>query len=159
MQIRPLDLHDDQSMRDVYFIECVANQKVRPGWVPLSQDARILGWRADDGWRNHLIGAWESSTVTEVDLQRALFSPPRFKTLGFLVQVEGSDHPSIQEFTGLSLPDVSRAVGFLDENNLVQVRKERTGWYSVTVVRASEEGRAEFHRLLKSLRKYGAGSN
>ncbi|NKG20969.1 transcriptional regulator [Paeniglutamicibacter terrestris] len=94
-----------------------------------------------------------------MDLQRALFSPPRFKTLGFLVQVEESDYPSIQKFTGLSLPDVSRAVGFLDENNLVQVRKERTGRYSVTVVRASEEGRAEFHRLLKSLRKYGAGSN
>lgn len=63
MQIRPLDLHDDQSMSDAYFIECAANQKVRPGWVPLSQNARILGWRADDGWRNHLIGAWDGSTL------------------------------------------------------------------------------------------------
>lgn len=92
-----------------------------------------------------------------MDLQRALFSPPRFKTLGFLTQVEESDYPSIQEFTGLSLPDVSRAVGFLDEQKLVHVSKGRNGRYPVTVVSASAAGRSEFHRLLKELRKYGAG--
>lgn len=74
------------------------------------------------------------------------------------MQVEESDYPSIQKFTDLSLPDVSRAVGFLDEHNLVQVRKERLGRYPVTVVRASDAGRAEFRLLLKALRKYGVGS-
>lgn len=94
--------------------------------------------------------------MNEVDLQRALFSPPRFKTLGFLAQVEESDYASIQEFTGLSLPDVSRAVGFLDEHNLVHVSKERNGRYPITVVSASEAGRAEFRLLLKELKKYGS---
>lgn len=93
-----------------------------------------------------------------MDLQRALFSPPRFKTLGFLTQVEESDYPSIQEFTGLSLPDVSRAIGFLDEHNLVHVRKERNGRYPLTVVSASDTGRAEFRMLLKELKKYGSDS-
>lgn len=94
-----------------------------------------------------------------MDLQRALFSPPRFKTLGFLAQVEESDYPSIQKFTGLSLPEVSRAIGFLDEHELVHVSKERNGRYPVTVVSASKLGLSEFHKLLKELRKYGAGSS
>lgn len=93
-----------------------------------------------------------------MDLQRALFSPPRFKTLGFLAQVEESDYRSIQEFTGLSLPDVSRAVGFLDQHRLVHVRKERIGRYPLTVVCASSAGRTEFSMLLKELKKYGTGS-
>lgn len=63
MEIRPLDLADDQAMADAYSIECAANQRVRPGWVPLSQEARILGWRADDGWSNHLVGAWDGTTL------------------------------------------------------------------------------------------------
>lgn len=63
MQIRPLNIDDDQAMSDAYFIECAANQQVRPGWAPLSMEARILGWRADDGWRNHLVGAWEGTTL------------------------------------------------------------------------------------------------
>ncbi|MGP9526861.1 transcriptional regulator [Glutamicibacter sp. AOP5-A2-18] len=99
-----------------------------------------------------------TGAVSTMDLQRALFSPPRFKTMGFLIQVEKSDYPSIQEFTGLSLPDVSRAVGFLDEHDLVHVSKERNGRYPVTVVSASEAGRAEFRLLLKELKKYGSGS-
>lgn len=98
-----------------------------------------------------------TGAVSVMELQRALFSPPRFKTLGFLVQVEESDYPSIQEFTGLSISDISRAVGFLDEHDLVHVSKERNGRYPVTVVSASEAGRAEFRLLLKDLKKYGPG--
>ncbi|MHC6176407.1 transcriptional regulator [Glutamicibacter sp. X7] len=97
-----------------------------------------------------------ASPVIAVDLQRALFSPPRFKTLGFLTQVEMSDYPSIQEFTGLSLPEVSRAVGFLDEHGLVHVRKIRNGRYAQTEVAASEKGLTEFRKLLKEIKKYGA---
>ncbi|MHA7158656.1 transcriptional regulator [Glutamicibacter endophyticus] len=94
-----------------------------------------------------------------MDLQRALFSPPRFKTLGFLTQVEKSNYPSIQEFTGLSLPDVSRAVGFLDEHGLVHVSKGRVGRYAQTEVSVSEKGIAEFRKLLKEIRKYGASED
>lgn len=91
-------------------------------------------------------------------LASALFSPPRFKVLGFLYQVEESDYRTIQEFTGLSIPDISRAVGYLDEHNLILVRKERNGRYPQTVVAASDQGRKQFSALLRELKKYGVGS-
>lgn len=63
MEIRPLDLTDDRAMFEAYRVECAANQSVRPGWVSLSREARILGWRTPNGWRNHLVGAWNGSTL------------------------------------------------------------------------------------------------
>lgn len=63
MEILPLDVDDDRAMNDAYLVECAANQHVRPGWAPLGLDAWILGWRADDGWRNHLVGAWDGDEL------------------------------------------------------------------------------------------------
>jgi len=63
MQIRPLDINDDRAMSAAYSVECAATRQVRPGWEPLSQEARVLAWRADNGWRNHLIGAWDGTTL------------------------------------------------------------------------------------------------
>lgn len=88
-------------------------------------------------------------------LDRSLFTPPRFKVLGFLVQVEESDYSSIQEFTGLSTPDISRAVSYLDDAKLVRVHKELKGRYPHTVVQATDEGRRRFKAMLSSLKKYG----
>ena len=63
MEIRPLDVDDDAVMTEAYRIECAANRKVRPGWVPLGKEARILGWRTANGWRNSLIGAWNGTLL------------------------------------------------------------------------------------------------
>src|SRR5665647_638545 len=63
MDIRPLDLADDNVLAAAYLIECSAAQRVRPGWVPLGEEARILGWRADTGWAKHLVGAWDCATL------------------------------------------------------------------------------------------------
>lgn len=63
MHISPLDLTDDRVMAEAFRIECAANQKVRPGWVPMGMDARILGWRTPNGWRNNLVGAWDGSEL------------------------------------------------------------------------------------------------
>ena len=60
---RALDLANDSALTAAYLIECSATQRVRPDWVPLAQEARILGWRADTGWTNHLLGAWDSATM------------------------------------------------------------------------------------------------
>ncbi|UNX53751.1 transcriptional regulator [Georgenia sp. TF02-10] len=86
-----------------------------------------------------------------------MFSPPRFKVLGFLYQVEESDYPSIQQYTDLTVPEISRTVGNLDDAGWVRVRKERNGRYSQTVVQATDEGRKVFRELLDELRRYGAG--
>lgn len=95
--------------------------------------------------------------MTEGYFDRALFSPARFKVLGFLCQVEESDYPSIEKFTSLKTHDISRAVAFLDDEQLVNVRKERNGRYAQTVVQATAMGRRRFGALLEELKKYGAG--
>ena len=63
MDIRPLDFADHNVLAAAYLIECSATQRVRPGWVPLGEDAWILGWRADPGWTKHLVGAWDCATL------------------------------------------------------------------------------------------------
>lgn len=63
VDIRPLDLADDNTLAAAYRIECAATQRVRSGWVPLGEDARILGWRADTEWTKHLIGAWDCAQL------------------------------------------------------------------------------------------------
>ncbi|GMA30109.1 hypothetical protein GCM10025875_01010 [Litorihabitans aurantiacus] len=90
-----------------------------------------------------------------MDRERELLVLPRFKVLGFLAQVEESDYASIADFTGLSVPDISRAVGFLDDRALVDVRKDRNGRYARTQVRATDDGVREFRALLATLRRYG----
>lgn len=93
--------------------------------------------------------------TTESDL-KALFSPPRFKVLGFLSQVEVTDYPTIEEFTGLSVPEISRVVGYLQEHGLAHATKEAKGRYTVTMVAASDLGRKRFRELWRELKKYGA---
>lgn len=87
--------------------------------------------------------------------ERELLVVPRFKVLGFLCQVEEADYPALVEFTELSIPDISRSVGFLADRGLVQVRKERTGRVAHTIIRATPDGIREFRALLEGLRKYG----
>ncbi|WP_309686380.1 GNAT family N-acetyltransferase [Microbacterium foliorum] len=59
MDIRPLDVSDDRAMRSAYAVETAANVHVRPGWLGAGAEARMLGWRADSGWTNRLLGAWD----------------------------------------------------------------------------------------------------
>jgi GNAT superfamily N-acetyltransferase len=63
VDIRPLDPADHGALSAAYLVECSATQRARPGWVPLGQDARLLGWRAEDGWATRLVGAWEVETL------------------------------------------------------------------------------------------------
>ncbi len=93
--------------------------------------------------------------MTDTVTERELLVLPRFKVLGFLCQVDESDYPSLKEFTGLSTPDISKAIGFLEDRGLAQVRKEKNGRYAQTVVRATERGVRTFRSLLDGLRKYG----
>ncbi|SEF10703.1 Acetyltransferase (GNAT) family protein [Arthrobacter alpinus] len=63
MSIYPLDISDDGALSNAYLIECAANEQARPGWLGIGAEARALGWRANDGWTNHLIGAWDHTTL------------------------------------------------------------------------------------------------
>jgi len=63
MDLRPLDLADDATMAEVYAVECAATAHARTGWVPMPEAARIVAWRADDGWRRSLVGAYDQDRL------------------------------------------------------------------------------------------------
>lgn len=63
MNIRPLDLADDSALADAYAVEHEATRHARPGWVPLGETARVLTWRADNGWLRSLVGAFEGDRL------------------------------------------------------------------------------------------------
>lgn len=63
MDIRPVGLADDSALADAYAVECEATRHARPGWVPLGEAARILAWRADNGWLRSLVGAFEGDRL------------------------------------------------------------------------------------------------
>lgn len=63
MRIHSLDLSDDEVLASAYRIECAANEHTRPGWLGRGEEARTLGWRADDGWNNRLVGAWDGAIL------------------------------------------------------------------------------------------------
>lgn len=63
MNIRRLDLADDRALSEAYEVECAANLESRPDWIGRGVDARIAGWRAEDGWVKRLLGAWNGSSL------------------------------------------------------------------------------------------------
>lgn len=63
VDIRPVDLADDSAMADAYMVESEATAQARPGWVPLGENARILAWRADNGWRRSFVGAFDDDVL------------------------------------------------------------------------------------------------
>ena len=63
MDIRTLDLANGAALEHAYAVECEATRHARPGWVPLGEAARIMAWRADDGWRRLLVAACEGDRM------------------------------------------------------------------------------------------------
>lgn len=63
MIIRPLDLSDDRALTDAFEVERAATLKARPEWVGRGLEARVLGWRAKDGWTKRLLGAWDGAVL------------------------------------------------------------------------------------------------
>ena len=66
MDIRPVELTDDAALAAAYAVECAATRRVRPGWTPLGEAARVLGWRAADGWDRHIVGAFDRGLLIGV---------------------------------------------------------------------------------------------
>ncbi|MCS3492792.1 GNAT superfamily N-acetyltransferase [Arthrobacter sp. JUb119] len=63
MRIGSLSVFDDDALRAASRIEAAANEKARPGWQGIGVEARMLQWRAADGWSKNLRGAWEGSSL------------------------------------------------------------------------------------------------
>jgi GNAT superfamily N-acetyltransferase len=76
VDIRPLDLADGGLLADAYAVECAATQHDRPGWVPLGCPARIAAWRAENGWRRSLIGAFEDARLVALATTQTALGMP-----------------------------------------------------------------------------------
>ncbi|WP_417367528.1 GNAT family N-acetyltransferase [Glutamicibacter arilaitensis] len=63
MRIDSLDAFDDALLRAACQLEAAANVKARPGWQGIGTEARMLQWRAEDGWLKQLHGAWDGSVL------------------------------------------------------------------------------------------------
>ncbi|MGN6781604.1 MAG: GNAT family N-acetyltransferase [Marmoricola sp.] len=63
MDLRPLDLADDAALAQAYDVECAALAAVRRGWVPLGLQARVAAWRAGNGWRRLVVGAFDGDVL------------------------------------------------------------------------------------------------
>ena len=61
--VRALDPADPSALAGAYAVECEATRQSRQGWVPLGESARVVAWRADNGWAVHLIGAFEDGSL------------------------------------------------------------------------------------------------
>lgn len=91
MDLRRLDLADDSALTDAYAVECAATQHVRRGWVPMSSGARLLSWRADDGWRRLLVGAFQGDRL-----------------VGFATSLTAHDTPATSWLSVAVLPEQQR---------------------------------------------------
>jgi DNA-binding MarR family transcriptional regulator len=88
------------------------------------------------------------------EINTVLYPLQRFKVMGYLCQVEKSNYSSIKDFTGLSVPEISRTVKVLEEHEYVMVWKQRSGRYPETIVKATEAGRQAMRTLVENLRRY-----
>ena len=66
MDLHRLDLADTAALRDAYRVESAATAHARPGWSPMAEQARLLAWRADDGWDRTLVAAREDGRLVGV---------------------------------------------------------------------------------------------
>lgn len=66
MELRPLDIADDSTMAQAYAVETAANIHLRPHWIPLGEEARLLVWRADHGWHRTMLGAYGGESLLGV---------------------------------------------------------------------------------------------
>jgi len=63
MRIENLNIFEDAALRAACRVEADANGQARPGWQGIGVEARMIQWRADDGWSKHIHGAFDGSTL------------------------------------------------------------------------------------------------
>ncbi|MEU1281142.1 transcriptional regulator [Streptomyces sp. NPDC005805] len=81
-----------------------------------------------------------------------MHSPNRLAILGALRHVQQADFADLQGALGLSTPELSRQLGILEKDDLIEIAKFRERRHAVTRVRLSPAGRERFEEYLTELR-------
>ncbi|MFI2458270.1 transcriptional regulator [Streptomyces sp. NPDC019539] len=82
-----------------------------------------------------------------------MHSPTRLAIMGALRHVQQINFADLQELLELSTSELSRQLGILEKEDLVDIAKFRERRHAVTRVRLSPFGRARFQEYLEQLRK------
>ncbi|MCK8434287.1 ArsR family transcriptional regulator [Streptomyces sp. D2-8] len=82
-----------------------------------------------------------------------MHSPTRLAILGVLRHVQQINFADLQNSLELSTAELSRQLGILEKENLVEIAKFRERRHAVTRVRLSPSGREQFQDYLEELRK------
>lgn len=85
-------------------------------------------------------------------LSTVMHSPNRLAILGALRHVQQANFADLQEALGLSTPELSRQLGILEKDDLIEIAKFRERRHAVTRVRLSPTGRERFEEYLTELR-------
>lgn len=86
-------------------------------------------------------------------LSTVMQSPNRLAVLGALRHVQQVNFSELQEALELSTSGLSRQLGILEKEGLVEIAKFRERRHAVTRVRLSPSGRERFQEYLEELRK------
>ncbi|RLV01626.1 transcriptional regulator [Streptomyces griseocarneus] len=82
-----------------------------------------------------------------------MHSPTRLAILGVLRHVQQINFADVQEALELTTAELSRQLGILEKEGLIEIAKFRERRRAVTRVRLSEDGRKRFEDYLEQLRK------
>lgn len=85
MQIGRLDPADGVLLSEAYEVECRATSAVRSRWVPLSREARLMSWRADDGWHREFVGGWDGGVLVGFAVALTSHDEPETTWIGVAV--------------------------------------------------------------------------
>ncbi|WP_267245244.1 transcriptional regulator [Streptomyces sp. PR69] len=86
-------------------------------------------------------------------LSTVIHSPIRLAILGALRQVELANFSDLREALELTPPELSRQLGILEKEGMVEIAKFRERRRTVTRVRLSDPGRERFEVYLNELRR------
>ncbi|MEV8595456.1 transcriptional regulator [Streptomyces sp. NPDC052012] len=86
-------------------------------------------------------------------LTTVMHSPTRLAILGVLRRVQQINFADLQSSLELTTSELSRQLGILEKENLVEIAKFRERRHAVTRVRLSPTGREQFEDYLDELRK------
>ncbi|WP_234042437.1 transcriptional regulator [Streptomyces marianii] len=86
-------------------------------------------------------------------LSTVMHSPNRLAILGALRHVQQINFADLQESLELSTSELSRQLGILERDGLIEIAKFRERRHAVTRLRLSPAGRERFEVYLDELRK------
>lgn len=130
MDFCPLDLADASALAGAYAVECEATRHARPGWVPPGESARILEWRADNGWLQSFVGAFEGETL-----------------VGFAASLTAHDTPETSWISASVLPQRQRrGVGTLLSKAAERMSPDSTSRFVASAYRRTAEEIEDFVR-------------